>query len=290
MFLPLLNRYPCTDLYVSLTGFHGLWCPANHRLFQLVCIFIFSIYSIQVHVKRTVRHIEVNDWINVFRLGSNPEIAKQVSADVVTKRETLTIADIFSYMKQESAKVKIKLYTSYSVWNTKIFISNAYKISQDAFFECTATIDDVVHGSAWYYIGCSGCHAKATKGATSLVCTNTKCEKINTAGVPQYGLSPEHLIILSLLFASVYYIGDVSFWIFFNMYRAKISVYDNSDQAVFVLLGDAGRVLTGRHASELVSSYFEVNIHQLILSYNFISHCSFFFSFLIKSHTVLLKL
>ena len=84
-------------------------------------------------------------------------------------------------------------------------------MSQDAFFECTATIDDVVHGSAWYYIGCSGCHAKATKGATSLVCTNTKCEKINTAGVPQYGLSPEHLIILSLLFASVYYIGDVSF-------------------------------------------------------------------------------
>uniref|UniRef100_A0A0D3D5T1 Replication protein A 70 kDa DNA-binding subunit B/D first OB fold domain-containing protein n=1 Tax=Brassica oleracea var. oleracea TaxID=109376 RepID=A0A0D3D5T1_BRAOL len=112
--------------------------------------------------------------VNTKRLG-----------DVVTKRETLTIADIFSYMKQESAK--------------------------DAFFECTATIDDVVHGSAWYYIGCSGCHAKATKGATSLVCTNTKCEKINTAGVPQYGLSPEHLIILSLLFASVYYIGDVSF-------------------------------------------------------------------------------
>ncbi|CAN6844090.1 unnamed protein product [Brassica oleracea] len=156
--------------------------------------------------------------VNTKRLGGSAQtrrlLIKQVSADVVTKRETLTIADIFSYMKQESAK--------------------------DAFFECTATIDDVVHGSAWYYIGCSGCHAKATKGATSLVCTNTKCEKINTAGVPQYGLSPEHLIILSL-------------------YRAKISVYDNSDQAVFVLLGDAGRVLTGRHASELVNSYFEAN-------------------------------
>ncbi|CAN6835325.1 unnamed protein product [Brassica oleracea] len=143
--------------------------------------------------------------VNTKRLGGSAQtrrlLIKQVSADVVTKRETLTIADIFSYMKQESAK--------------------------DAFFECTATIDDVVHGSAWYYIGCSGCHAKATKGATSLVCTNTKCEKINTAGVPQY--------------------------------RAKISVYDNSDQAVFVLLGDAGRVLTGRHASELVNSYFEAN-------------------------------
>nr|VDD63354.1 unnamed protein product [Brassica oleracea] len=128
---------------------------------------------------RVFMDYDVQPTIDYFNwLGSNPEIAKQVSADVVTK--------------------------------------------------------------PWYYIGCSGCHAKATKGATSLVCTNTKCEKINTAGVPQYGLSPEHLIILSLLFASIY-------------------VYDNSDQAVFVLLGDAGRVLTGRHASELVSSYFEAN-------------------------------
>ncbi|KAG2289177.1 hypothetical protein Bca52824_048781 [Brassica carinata] len=37
-------------------------------------------------------------------LSSNPKIANQVSADVITKRETLTIADIFSYMAQESAK------------------------------------------------------------------------------------------------------------------------------------------------------------------------------------------
>ncbi|KAL0647896.1 hypothetical protein Bca4012_046187 [Brassica carinata] len=42
-------------------------------------------------------------------------------------------------------------------------------------------------------------------------------------------------------------------------YRAQISVYDNSDQAVFVLLGDAGFELTGKHAAELVSSYFEAN-------------------------------
>ncbi|KAF2567763.1 hypothetical protein F2Q68_00026681 [Brassica cretica] len=104
--------------------------------------------------------------------------------------------DIFSYMTQESAK-------------------------------CTATIDDVVHGSAWYYIACSACHSKATKGATSLICTNTRCGKVNTTGVAQY--------------------------------CAKISVYDNSEQAFFVLLGDAGRELTGRHASELVNSYFEAN-------------------------------
>ncbi|KAH0935972.1 hypothetical protein HID58_013089 [Brassica napus] len=144
--------------------------------------------------------IEYSTWY-VLMLGCNPDTANQVIAEVVTKRETLSIADIFSYIKQDSAK--------------------------DAFFECTATIDDVVHGSAWYYIACSGCHSKATKGPTSMVCTNTKCEKVNTTGVAEY--------------------------------RAKISVYDNSEQAVFVLLGDAGRSLTGKHASELLSSYFEAN-------------------------------
>lgn len=106
-----------------------------------------------------------------------------------------------------------------------MFIADAYTLSQAVFFECTATIDDVVHGSAWYYR--SGGHAKATKGPTSLVCTNKKCDKVNKTGVAQY--------------------------------RAKIYVYDNSEQAVFVLLGDAGLALTGKHASELVSSYFEAN-------------------------------
>ncbi|KAF8081190.1 hypothetical protein N665_0901s0006 [Sinapis alba] len=94
---------------------------------------------------------------------------------------------------------------------------------QDALFECTSTIDDVVHGSAWYYIGCGGCKTKAIKGPTSLMFP--KCEKDDIAGEAQY--------------------------------RARISVYDRSEQAVFVLLGDAGRELAGKHASELVSSYFE---------------------------------
>ncbi|XP_013716933.2 uncharacterized protein LOC106420623 isoform X2 [Brassica napus] len=74
----------------------------------------------------------------------------------------------------------------------------------------------------------SGCHTKATKGPTSLMCS--KCGKVNIAGVAQY--------------------------------RAQISVYDNSEQAVFVLLGDAGYELTGKHASELVSNYFEANGNQ----------------------------
>ncbi|KAL0670096.1 hypothetical protein Bca4012_032800 [Brassica carinata] len=150
---------------------------------------------------RVFMDYDVQPTINYFDwLSSNPQSVERVDAEVVTKRETL--GEIFSYIKQGASK--------------------------EAFFECTATIDDVVHGSAWYYISCSGCHTKDTKGPTSLMCS--KCGKVNIAGVAQY--------------------------------RAQISVYDNSEQAVFVLLGDAGYELTGKHASELVSNYFEANGNQ----------------------------
>ncbi|KAF3528560.1 hypothetical protein DY000_02042452 [Brassica cretica] len=152
--------YSCPDFNVLLTCFYGLRCPTYDRLLRLS--------------------------------------AERVDAEVVTKRETLTIGEILSYIKQGSTKGQL-----------------------GGFFECTATM---VHGSTWYYISCSGCNTKATKGPTSLMCS--KCGKVNISGVAQY--------------------------------RAQISVYDNSEQAVFVLLGDAGYELTGKHASELVSSYFEV--------------------------------
>ncbi|CAN6977867.1 hypothetical protein HID58_035501 [Brassica napus] len=138
------------------------------------------------------------DYLNW--LNSNLDVAKRVDADVVTKTETVTIGELFSYMKQADAK----------------FV---------AWFECIATIGDVVHGSGWYYIGCGGCHTKATKGPTTLMCK--KCGKSDIVGVAQY--------------------------------LAKISVYDNNDQAVFVLLGDSGHELSGKKASELVESYFEAN-------------------------------
>ncbi|CAF2114289.1 unnamed protein product [Brassica napus] len=122
-----------------------------------------------------------------------------VDAKVVTKTETMTIEELFSYIKQEAAKV--------------------------AWFECTTTVDAVFHGSPWYYIGCGVCHTKAIKGPTSLMCK--KCGKHEVDAVPQY--------------------------------LTKLSVYDNNDQAVFVILGEAGRELTGKQASELVESYFEAN-------------------------------
>ncbi|CAF1708993.1 unnamed protein product [Brassica napus] len=75
-------------------------------------------------------------------LVSNSEIANRVAAEVVTKPEAVTLEELFSYIKHETSKV--------------------------AWFECTATIDDVIQGSAWYYISCGGCNSKAVKGPTSL--------------------------------------------------------------------------------------------------------------------------
>ena len=45
---------------------------------------------------------------------------------------------------------------------------------------------------------------------------------------------------------------------FCHRYLTNLSVYDNNGHARFVLLCDAGRDLTGKLASELVESYFEV--------------------------------
>ncbi|KAF3534695.1 hypothetical protein DY000_02037791 [Brassica cretica] len=124
-------------------------------------------------------------------LVSNSDVANKVNADVVTKTETVTIGELFSYMKQAAAKRPLLM----------------------------------LHGSGWYYIGYDVCHTKATKGPTTLMCK--KCGKSDIVGVAQF--------------------------------LAKISVYDKSDQEFFVLLVDACHELTGRKASELVESYFEVN-------------------------------
>uniref|UniRef100_A0A0D3BV46 Replication factor A C-terminal domain-containing protein n=1 Tax=Brassica oleracea var. oleracea TaxID=109376 RepID=A0A0D3BV46_BRAOL len=90
-------------------------------------------------------------------LNSNLVVANKVDADVVTKTKTVTIGELFSYMKQDATKV--------------------------ASFEGIATIGDVVHGSGWYYIGCGVCHTKATKGSTTLMCK--KCGKSDIVGVAQ---------------------------------------------------------------------------------------------------------
>ncbi|KAH0873094.1 hypothetical protein HID58_070456, partial [Brassica napus] len=160
-------------------------------------LFLSSLSSSRVFFDMDVQAtIEYLAW---YVFESNTEVANRVNAEIVTKAETATIGELLSYMKQEGANV--------------------------AWFECTATIDDIVRDSAWYYTACGGCKTKATKGPTTLMFK--KCGKTEIVGAEEY--------------------------------LTKLSVYDNNDHASFVLLGDAGRELTGMKASELVESYFEAN-------------------------------
>ena len=39
----------------------------------------------------------------------------------------------------------------------------------------------------------------------------------------------------------------------------ELSVYDNEEQCTFIILGDAGKELTGRKATELIDMYTEVS-------------------------------
>ncbi|KAL0899699.1 hypothetical protein Bca101_083660 [Brassica carinata] len=87
--------------------------------------------------------------LNPKRLG---DVANRVNADIVTKAETATIGELFSYMKQEGAKV--------------------------AWFECTATIDDVVRGCAWYYIACVCAKLRQPKGLPLLCVRNVEKLKL----------------------------------------------------------------------------------------------------------------
>ncbi|XP_013632743.1 PREDICTED: uncharacterized protein LOC106338271 [Brassica oleracea var. oleracea] len=104
-------------------------------------------------------------------------------------------------------------------------LGELFSYMNQASAKCTATIDGVVHCSGWYYIGCGVCHTKATKGPTTLMCK--KCGKSEIIGVAQSLTKP--------------------------------SVYDHNDQAVFVVLGDAGEELTGKEAAELVERYYQAN-------------------------------
>ena len=91
----------------------------------------------------------------------------------------MTIGQIYAYIKQENAKVKYKL--KITLWKKYSCDSLAFNLLQEASFDCIATIDDVKRDSAWYYIGCSGCQTKATRGPSSLMCA--KCGKTNVSGV-----------------------------------------------------------------------------------------------------------
>ena len=55
---------------------------------------------------------------------------------------------------------------------------------------------------------------------------------------------------------------------FLASYRVELSVYDNDEQCTFIILGDAGKDLTGRKATELIDAYVQVMV-VLIINENF---------------------
>ncbi|XP_048602061.1 uncharacterized protein LOC125580854 [Brassica napus] len=97
--------------------------------------------------------------------------------------------------------------------------------AQVAYFDCNATIDDVKLGTEWYYIACKDCQTKLNRGPTILLCP--KCGNENATAVANY--------------------------------RVELSVYDNDEQCTFIILGDAGKDLTGRKATELIDAYVQEN-------------------------------
>ncbi|CAN6984785.1 unnamed protein product [Brassica oleracea var. botrytis] len=94
-----------------------------------------------------------------------------------------------------------------------------------AYFDCIATIDDVKLGTEWYYIACKDCQTKLNRGPTTLLCP--KCGNENATAVANY--------------------------------RVELSVYDNEEQCTFIILGDAGKELTGRKATEMINAYVQEN-------------------------------
>ncbi|KAH0878000.1 hypothetical protein HID58_065394 [Brassica napus] len=87
-------------------------------------------------------------FCNCLRLGSSPEIAYLVNEEVLTKAETMTIREMFAYIKQESAK---------------------------ALFAYMVTTDYVLRNSS-RYIACSDCKTKATRGPSLMY---PKCGNVN---------------------------------------------------------------------------------------------------------------
>ncbi|KAH0873233.1 hypothetical protein HID58_070595 [Brassica napus] len=104
----------------------------------------------------------------------------------------------------------------YLNWLIVAFIK--HQPAKIAYFDCIATIDDVKLGIEWYYIACKVCQTKLTHGPTTLMCP--KCCNENATASANF--------------------------------RVELSVYDNEEQCTFIILGDAGKELTGQNATELI--------------------------------------
>ncbi|XP_033140421.1 uncharacterized protein LOC103854842 isoform X2 [Brassica rapa] len=157
-------------------------------------------------------------------LSANPSATSLVNPVEVVKAETLTISEIAAFLKREPAKVNpISLLESSTFLNLVAhnFCDVTFVNPISFTIYCIATIDDVKLGAEWYYIACKDCQTKLNRGPTTLLCP--KCRNEDATALANY--------------------------------RVELSVYDNEAQCTFIILGDAGKELTGRKASELIDAY-----------------------------------
>ena len=49
-------------------------------------------------------------------MNTNLDVANRFDADIVTKTETVTVSELFSYMKQEDAKVVQYQLVTHLIW------------------------------------------------------------------------------------------------------------------------------------------------------------------------------
>ena len=80
----------------------------NWLVFMYATVLCFDIFEWCLNVASLQRLAKLM-FCNCLRLGSSPEIAYLVNEEVLTKAETMTIREMFAYIKQESAKVKLLL-------------------------------------------------------------------------------------------------------------------------------------------------------------------------------------
>ena len=110
----------------------------------------------------------------------NPGATSSVNPVEVVKAETLTISEIAAFIKREPAKVIPIWFLKSNIFWIKLLITFGMWF-QVTYFDCIATIDDVKHGTEWYYIACKDCQTKLNRGPTTLLCP--KCGNENATAV-----------------------------------------------------------------------------------------------------------
>ncbi|KAL0687291.1 hypothetical protein Bca4012_086968 [Brassica carinata] len=167
--------------------------------------------------------------VNPKRLGGKLCLSSMSSSRVFCDEEVDPTKEYLAWLTTNPAVTSlvnhVEVIKAETLTISEIAVFLKRQPAQVAYFDCIATIDDVKLGTEWYYIACKDCQTKLNRGPTTLLCP--KCGNKNATAVANY--------------------------------RVELFVYDNDEQCTFIILGDAGKDLTGRKATELIDAYVQEN-------------------------------